>query len=96
MWVIKEKTGKNRKNRQNPDFHCLFFGQPSNWVTLLFFKSDGLLVSLCHKFNLTSPQQGHRGSLLVIARAMSTRSVEIESGTWRWTLPAAAREVTFG
>jgi hypothetical protein len=43
MWVIKEKTGKNRKNRQNPDFHCLFFGQPSNWVALFFFKSDGLL-----------------------------------------------------
>jgi hypothetical protein len=50
MWVIKEKTGKNRKNRQNPDFHCLFFGQPSNWVALFFFKSDGLLVLLCQKY----------------------------------------------
>jgi hypothetical protein len=46
MWVIKEKTGKNRKNRQNPDFHCLFFGQPSNWVALFFFKSDGLLAAM--------------------------------------------------
>jgi hypothetical protein len=46
------------------------------------------------KFNLTSPQHGHRGSLLAIARAMSTRSVEIESGTWRCTRPAAARDVT--
>jgi hypothetical protein len=52
------------------------------------------LVLLCHKFNLTSPQHGHRGSLLAIARAMSTRSVEIESGTWRCTRPAAARDVT--
>src|SRR5258707_3369159 len=52
------------------------------------------LVLLCHKCNLTSPQHGHRGSLLVIARAMSTRSVEIESGTWRCTRPAAARDVT--
>jgi hypothetical protein len=53
-------------------------------------------VLLCHKCNLTSPQHGHRGSLLMIARAMSTRSVEIESGTWRCTRPAAARDVTFG
>jgi len=55
-----------------------------------------LLVLLCHKCNLTSQQHGHRGSLLVIARAMSNRNVEIESGTWRCTRPAAARDVTFG
>jgi len=54
------------------------------------------LVLLCHKCNLTSPQHGQRGSLLAIARAMSNRNVEIESGTCRCTRPAAAREVTFG
>ena len=54
------------------------------------------LVLLCHKFSLTSQQHGQRGSLLMIARAMSNRNVEIESGTCRWTRWAAAREVTFG
>ena len=58
--------------------------------------NDNLLILLCHKCNLTSPQHGQRGSLLAIARAMSNRNVEIESGTCRWTRPAAAREVTFG
>src|SRR5471030_2588982 len=55
-----------------------------------------LIVLLCHKCNLTSPQHGQRGSLLAIARAMSNRNVEVESGTCRCTRPAAAREVTFG
>ncbi len=65
-------------------------GQQFTW-------SEGLyLVLLCHKFSLTSQQHGQRGSLLVISRAMSNRSVEIESGTCRWTRWAAARDVTFG
>jgi hypothetical protein len=55
-----------------------------------------MLVLLCHKFNLTSQQHGQRGSLLVMARAMSNRNVEIESGTCRWTRWAASRDVTFG
>jgi hypothetical protein len=54
------------------------------------------LVLLCHKFSFTSQQHGHRRSLRIMARAMSSRSVEIESGTWRCTRPAAARDVTFG
>ena len=59
-------------------------------------RCTGCLVLLCHKFNLTSQQHGQRGSLLVMARAMSIRNVEIESGTCRWTRWAASRNVTFG
>jgi hypothetical protein len=43
-----------------------------------------------------SMQHGQRGSLLVIARAMSNRNVVMESGTCRWTRRAASRDVTFG
>jgi hypothetical protein len=60
------------------------------------FKPRRTLVLLCQKFSFTSQQHGHRRSLRIMARAMSSRSVEIESGTWRCTRPAAARDVTFG
>jgi hypothetical protein len=45
------------------------------------------------KFSFTAQQHGHRRSLLIMARAMSSRSVEIESGPWRCTRPAVARDV---
>jgi hypothetical protein len=68
------------------NLHVQFFGGPGS----------GRIWGYPLKCNLTSPQHGQRGSLLAISRAMSTRSVEIESGTCRWTRPAAARDVTFG
>ena len=39
---------------------------------------------------------GQRASCIAIARPMSARRVGMESGTWRWVRPAAARDVTLG
>src|SRR5476651_739386 len=70
----------------------------AQWLTVMkkLANSCRPLILLCHKFSFTSQQHGHRRSLRIMARAMSSRSVEIESGTWRCTRPAAARDVTFG
>lgn len=60
MWIIREIAGKNRKNHQNLICVACFFNQISNWVALLFFKSDGLLEGARRRLNLTE-RQNRRG-----------------------------------